>query len=91
MPLAVAGMSEERRYGITENHTIMPVAVETLGAVGPCSLAFLKELAARMRLQCGEERAPILDAAAVGCGARGKCCGSWGNSGWSSIRHFCVV
>ena len=49
---AVAGMAEEKKVQkyscLTPTHTIMPVAVETLGAVGPRSLAFLKELATRM-------------------------------------------
>ena len=58
---AVAGMAEEkkvRRYScLAPTHTIMPLAVGTLGAVDPRSLAFLKELAARMKQQPVEERA----------------------------------
>ena len=95
---AVAGMAEEkkiRKYScLAPTHTIMPVAVETLGAVGPPSLAFLKELAARMRRQSasGEERAfQYLMQQLLVAVHKGKCCGSWGNSGWFSIRHFCVV
>ena len=58
---AVAGMVEEEKVWkyscLAPTHTIMPVAVETLGVVGPRSLPFLKELAARMKQQSGEERA----------------------------------
>ena len=88
MPLAVAGMAEEkvRKYSCLAlpqpTHTIMPVAVETLCAVGPHSLAFLKEPAARMNQLAvwGGEGIPVLVAAAVGCGAKGKFCGSRGGT-----------
>ena len=35
----------------------MPVAVETLGAVGPLSLAFLKDLGCRIKQRSGVEKA----------------------------------
>ena len=58
---AVAGVAEEKKVQkyscLAPTHTSMPVAIETLGAVGPRSLAFLKDLGARMREQSGEERA----------------------------------
>ena len=39
-------------------HSFTPVAIETLGAIGPKSLVFLKELGWRARQQSGDERAP---------------------------------
>ena len=35
----------------------VPIAIESLGAIGPQSLAFLKDLGSRIRQQTGEERA----------------------------------
>ena len=94
---AVAGMAEEkkvRKYScLAPTHTIMPVAVETLGAVGPRSLAFLKELAARMKQQSGEERAfqYLMQQLSVAM-QRGNSVAVGGTVGGPpSIRHFCVV
>lgn len=59
-------------------HTIMPVAIETLGAIGPRSLEFPKDLDAR------EDETAVWGR--EGC-QKGV---SQGHSGCSSIWHFCV-
>ena len=70
----------------------MPVAVETLGAAGPRSFAFLKELAARMRRQSGEERAfqYLMQQLSVAV-QRGNAVAVGGTVGGMvlHIRHFC--
>ena len=87
----MAGMVEAKKtmkYScLSPTHTIMPVAIETLGAIGPRSLVFLKDLGARMRQQSGEERAGqyVLHAATVSGSAKRQCCVSEGHSGWSDI------
>ena len=39
------------------SHSFTPVAIETLGAIGPKSLAFIRDLGYRMKQRTGEERA----------------------------------
>ena len=51
-------MDEEYRYrGLFYinyvTHSFVPVAIETLGAIGPRSLVFLRELGRRVRRQTG--------------------------------------
>ena len=57
----VAALAEERKVakynGLPVTHSFTPVAIETLGAIGPKSLVFLKELGWRARRQSGDERA----------------------------------
>ena len=57
----VAALAEERKVakynGLPVTHSFTPVAIETLGAIGPKSLLFLKELGWRARRQSGDERA----------------------------------
>ena len=43
--------------GLPVTHSFTLVAIETLGAIGPKSLVFLKELGWRARQQSGDERA----------------------------------
>ena len=58
---AVAAMAEERKlkkyHSMSSHHIIMPVVFETLGAVGPRSLQFLKDLSNRIRKTTGEVKA----------------------------------
>ena len=42
---------------LAPSHMVMLVAIETLGAVGPSSLAFLKDLGNRLKRQSWEEKA----------------------------------
>ena len=57
----VAALSEEIKVakynGLPVTHYFTPMAIETLGAIGPKSLVFLKELGWRARWQSGDERA----------------------------------
>ena len=57
----VAALAEERKVakynGLPVTHSFTPVAIETLGAIGPKSLVFLKELGWKARWQSGDERA----------------------------------
>ena len=57
----VAALAEERKVskynGLPVTHSFTTVVIETLGAIGPKSLVFLKELGWRARRQSGDERA----------------------------------
>ena len=61
MPRKVAEAAEERKCekyrGLPPGHVFTPVAIETLGAIGPRSLVFLKELGLRIRGETGEPKA----------------------------------
>ena len=49
-------MAEEKKIScLAPSYTIVPVAIETLGAIGPLSLAFLKDLGTRIRHQTKEK------------------------------------
>ena len=58
----VAESAEDRkaaRYSslqLPASHIFTPVAIETLGAVGPVSLSFLKDLGHRIAAEIGESR-----------------------------------
>ena len=58
---AVAAAAEERKVAkymvLGHSHSFTPVAIETLGAIGPKSLAFIRDLGYRMKQRTGEERA----------------------------------
>ena len=58
---AVAAMAEERKlkkyHSMSSHHIIMQVVLETLGAVGPRSLQFLKDLSNRIRKTTGVVKA----------------------------------
>ena len=60
-PGAVAALAEEKKRDkyahLDPSHSFTPVAVETSGAIGPQSLAFLKDLGRRLRQVTGEDRA----------------------------------
>ena len=53
----VAAQAEARKSskyaGLPVTHSFVPVAIETLGAIGPHSLVFLRELGRRVRRQMG--------------------------------------
>ena len=57
----MAAVAEERKLEkyscLAPSHTIVPVAIETLGAFGPQSLAFLKDLGKRIQQRTGEDKA----------------------------------
>ena len=63
MPEKVAATAEERKSrkyrGLPPGHLFAPIAIETLGAIGPRSLAFLKELGRRIRGETGEPRSTV--------------------------------
>lgn len=55
---AAAEVRKEAKYScLDRGHSFTPVAIETLGAIGPKSLAFLKDLGRRIRQQTGESKA----------------------------------
>ena len=45
-----------KKTSLPAGHHFVPVAVETMGAMGPRTLLFLKELGKRVRAQTGEAR-----------------------------------
>ena len=55
---AVAAAAEERKQAkyayLDHGHSFIPVAIEILGAIGPKSLVFLKNLGHRIQQQMGE-------------------------------------
>ena len=57
----VAALAEERKVAkynvLPVTHSFTPVAIEMLGAIGPTSLVFLKELGWRARRQSADEHA----------------------------------
>ena len=59
-PGEVAARAEERKeakyISLPAGHQFVPVAVETMGAMGSRTLLFLKELGKRMGVQTGEAR-----------------------------------
>ncbi len=60
---AVASLAEQRKSskycGLTPTHHFTPVAIESLGAIGPLTMTFLKDLGRRIQLRTGEEKAPL--------------------------------
>ena len=56
----VAASAEERKcekyQGLPPGHTFTPVAIETLGAIGPKSMVFLRELGRRIRAVTDEPK-----------------------------------
>ena len=59
-PGKVAATAEERKSekyrGLPPGHMFSPIAIETLGAIGPKSLALLKDLGRRIRSELGEPK-----------------------------------
>ena len=60
-PRAVAVDAEQRKKSkyshLETTHCFVPVAVETLGAMGPEACSFFQEIANRIKSSCNEERA----------------------------------
>ena len=55
---AVAAERKVAKYmALGRSHSFTPVAIETLGAIGPKSLAFIRDLGYRMKQSTVEERA----------------------------------
>ena len=58
--LKVAEKAEDRKaenyQGLPPSHAFTPLAIETMGAVGPRSLAFLKDLGRRIAMESGEPK-----------------------------------
>ena len=59
-PGEVAAKAEERKVQkyqvLPASHLFMPLAIETMGALGPRSLVFVKQLGRRIRAQSGERK-----------------------------------
>ena len=57
---AVAALAEEKKNSkysyLQHSHSFVPVAIETSGAIGPLSMAFLKELGRLLQRVTGEGR-----------------------------------
>ena len=57
----MAARAETRKLtkydSLAPSHTIVPVAIESLGVIGPISMAFLKDLSRRIRQRSGEVKA----------------------------------
>ena len=58
---AVAARAETRKLtkydSLAPSHIIVPVAIESLGVIGPISMAFFKDLSRRIRQCSGEVKA----------------------------------
>ena len=68
---AVAAGGETRKLtkydSLAPSHTIVPVAIESLGVIGPILMAFLKDLSRRIRQRSGGgEGPPVAPAATFG-------------------------
>ena len=46
----------EKYRGLPASHSFTPIAIETMGAIGPRSMAFLKDLGRRIAMESGEPR-----------------------------------
>ena len=57
LPLLVASQSIPSQSSLTPNYDIAPVAIESLGAIGPLSRALLKDLGRRIKESTEEARA----------------------------------
>ena len=57
----VAALAEQRKLEkyscFLPSHSVVPVAIESLGAIGPLSLVFLNDLGRKIRQRIGEVRA----------------------------------
>ena len=64
----------EKYRGLPASHTFTPIAIETMGAIVPKSMAFLKELGRRTAMETGEQRSKdfLLQGISVAV-QRGKC------------------
>ena len=51
-----SGRKAEKYRGLPASHSFTPVAIETLGAIGPRSMLFLRDLGRRIALESGEPR-----------------------------------
>ena len=47
------GIKAEKYRGLPASHSFTPVAIETLGAIGPRSMLFLRNLGRRIALESG--------------------------------------
>ena len=55
----------EKYQGLPASHSFTPIAIETMGAIGPRSMAFLKALGCRIATESGEPRS--MDCYYSGC------------------------
>ena len=53
---SVEDRKAEKYRGLQASHSFTPVAIETLGAIGPRSMLFLRDLGRRIALESGEPR-----------------------------------
>ena len=80
----VAAMAEQKKLikydSLAPNYDIAPVAIESLGAIGPLSRALLKDLGRRIKESTGEARAHEYSSAR-------KCCFHHGHDGrpWTRL------
>ena len=82
----VAATAEERKcekyQGLPPGHIFTPIAIETLGVIGPKSMVFLRELGRRIRAVTDEPKSAdfLLQrlSVAVQCGNRISAQGSTG-------------
>ena len=51
--------AEKYYRGLPASHSFTPVAIETLGAIGPRSMLFLRDLGRRIALESGEPRSTV--------------------------------
>ena len=96
----MAECAEERKVEkyccLPASHLFCPVAIETLGAVGPQSLALIKGIGQRIASKMGESRAVPVAAFFNGGTERKLCsCAAWGVLGFDcfiiTIICLCII
>ncbi len=85
-PRKVAANAEERKIekyrDLPPGHIFSPIAIETLGAIGPMSLTLLRELGRRIAVETGEPKSTeyLLQRLSVAV-QRGNCTSVLGSTG----------
>ena len=72
----------EKYRGLPASHSFTLIAIETMGAIGPRSLAFLKDLGHQIAMESGEPKSTdfLLQWLSV-VAQRGNCAFVWGGGG----------
>ena len=76
----------EKYCGLPASHSFTPVAIETLGAIGPRSMLFLRDLGRRIALESGEPRSTDYLLQRLSVGERSL------SAGWHEpLTRFCDI
>jgi len=73
----------KKYQGLPPGHLFVPITIETLGAIGPRSLVFLKDLGRRIRGETGEPKSTeYVHQRSLVTVQRGKCAAVLGGTGY---------